>query len=657
MQQQLSLKVADQLHETLLVRGEPLDADEAARMLVASGAVPAPLCRGILAALVHHDRRFHWDHSGTGLLSLRNWEIPDPDLAEVAFVALDLETTGARPGANKITEIGAVRIEGFQEVAQFSTLVNPMRPIPPMITQITGITQEMVADAPRIEEVVPELLEFLKGAVIVAHNAPFDVGFLNYELQRLNGTKLGEGALDTLPLARALAPGLFNYKLHTVAEAMGAPGLACHRALGDARATAHVFIQLAGRLQERGVTRLGEARAFISPSSRPTLEKLCLTRDLPRAPGTYRFLDKDGQILYVGKADRLGERVRSYFVASAALSRKVRGAVRLVERIEWDETSTPLEAVVREQELILEHRPSCNLHGTRPETYAYIKAGGTGRGLALFASSRPPKWLAAGQDLEPPGGGSLIMGPFRKRSRVAAALDLLQRCYPIRRCPQRPDGRPCVRGEAGHCMAPCADDLRTRKQHDALVVELVRWLAGDTPLNRPNPVERAHELIDGLSKHKRYEEAQRLQEACEHLLCVRRSYCALSEARALSFAALWPQLVNGEVTSVRLNVVWNGRLQEPVTLQAATLERDIEAALAPLWDQATGPTVRPAKGAGAWVAVPQPDLDTLLAVRRWFLEATHTPTVVIPPRASYPTARQAVLTRLVEEARALFSAT
>lgn len=656
MQLQLSLRVADHLHETLLVRGEPLDAAEAARFLMASSSVPAPLARGILTALVSQDQRFHWDQSDTGLLSLRNWEIPDPDLAEVAFVALDLETTGARPGTSKITEIGAVRIEGFREVGQFSTLVNPMRPIPPMITQITGITQEMVADAPRIEEVVPELLEFLKGAVVVAHNAPFDVGFLNYELQRLKGTRLGEGALDTLPLARALAPGLFNYKLHTVAEAMGAPGLACHRALGDARATAHVFIQLAGRLQERGVTRLGEARAFLSPSSRPTLEKLCLTRDLPRAPGTYRFLDKDGQILYVGKADRLGERVRSYFVASAALSRKVRGAVRLVECIEWDETCTPLEAVVREQELILQHRPSCNLHGTRPETYAYIKAGGPGRGLALFASSRPPKWLAGDGGPMPPDGRSLIMGPFRKRSRLTSALDLLQRCYPIRRCPQRPDGRPCVRGEAGHCLGPCADDPRVRKQHDALVVDLVSWLAGDSPPDRPDPVEHAQEVMHGLSRQKRYEEAQRLQEGCEHLLSVRRSYCALSEARDLSFAALWPQTSNGDGPWVRLNLVRHGRLQEPVTLHPATLERDISATLTPLWGQEDERVGRQSKGGPAWVAVPQRELDTLLAVRRWFLETGHAPTVVIPQRVSDPTARQAVLTRLVEEARALFSA-
>ena len=192
MQLQLSLNVADRLHETLLVRGEPLDAVEAARLLIASPEAPAALCREILSTLVAHDRRFCWGSGPAPQLSLRQWEAPDPHLADVSFVALDLETTGARAGIAKITEVGAVRIEGLREVGHFSTLVNPLRPIPPMITHLTGITQEMVVGAPRIEEVIPELLQFLEGAVVIAHNASFDVGFLNYELQRLKGRRLGE---------------------------------------------------------------------------------------------------------------------------------------------------------------------------------------------------------------------------------------------------------------------------------------------------------------------------------------------------------------------------------------------------------------------------------------------------------------------------------
>jgi DNA polymerase III epsilon subunit-like protein len=129
MQLQLSLAVADRLHETLLVRGEPLDAIEAARLMLASPSAPEPICRLVLDALMRQDQRF-CPGTANDLLSLQHWEIPDPDLADVPFVALDLETTGARPGTGKITEIGAVRIEGFRVVASFRTLVNPQRPIP-----------------------------------------------------------------------------------------------------------------------------------------------------------------------------------------------------------------------------------------------------------------------------------------------------------------------------------------------------------------------------------------------------------------------------------------------------------------------------------------------------------------------------------------------
>ena len=244
---------------------------------------------------------------------------------------------------------------------------------------------------PASKQLIPELLDFLEGAVIVAHNASFDVGFLNYELQRLKGRRLGEGAIDTLPLSRLLAPGLPNYRLGTVAEALGAPVAACHRALADAQAAGHVFITLAGRLQERGVTRLNETRAFLSPSSRTAIDKLRLTRDVPRTPGAYRFMDRQGTVLYVGKADRLRERVRSYFVPGAGHTRKLRQAIHLVEQIDWDETHTPLEAVVREQELILEHRPPCNVQGSRPENYMYLKASNNGPGLSLTVSSRQPR--------------------------------------------------------------------------------------------------------------------------------------------------------------------------------------------------------------------------------------------------------------------------
>lgn len=679
MQLQLSLNVADRLHETLLVRGEPLDAVEAARLLIASPEAPAALCREILSTLVAHDRRFCWGSGPAPQLSLRQWEAPDPHLADVSFVALDLETTGARAGIAKITEVGAVRIEGLREVGHFSTLVNPLRPIPPMITHLTGITQEMVVGAPRIEEVIPELLQFLEGAVVIAHNASFDVGFLNYELQRLKGRRLGEGAVDTLPLARALAPGLPNYRLHTVAEALDAPVTACHRALADAQAVAHVFVTLAGRLEGQGVTRLSELRAYRSRSSRLATDKLHLTRDLPQSPGTYRFVDKDGCVIYVGKADRLAEGVRSHFVAGGQYTRKVRQAARLVERIDWDEDYTPLEAVVYEHRLLLKHRPSHNPHGTRPETYAYIKVGRSRAGLGLSMSSRAPRWL---DSEERPTGSSglrsprapLLMGPFRGRTRLRAALDLLQRCYPIRRCPQRVEGRPCARADRKRCLVPCSGDPAAQREHDALVLQIVDWLAGRTDTSLPDPLELADGVIKSLSRQRRHEEARRVKEACGHLQSICRSYTLLVEARGLRFAALWPHMGNGDSPAIRLNLIWDGMLQDPVWLHPARLEEEIQAAL----DRATqdGQGMQPSgatisggsqsPGAGgpgsgtftagaSLVAVPQKDLDLLLAVRRWYCETDYTLKTLLPgPEAGTDEWEQARIC-LANKARALLT--
>jgi len=646
MQLQLSLAVADRLHETLLVRGEPLDAVEAVRLLLASPAAPEPICREVLAALVLHDQRFCPGTAGD-LLSLKHWENPDPDLADVPFVALDLETTGSRPGTSKITEIGAVRLEGFREVGRFHTLVNPQRPIPPMITHITGITQEMVADAPRIEQVVPDLLEFLQGAVIVAHNAAFDVGFLNYELQRLKGRRLGEGAIDTLPLARLLAPGLPNYRLRTVAEALGAPVTACHRALADAQAAGHVFVTLAGRLQERGITRLGETRAFLSPTSRSAIDKLCLTRDVPRCPGTYRFVDKQGAVLYVGKADRLRERVRSYFMPSGGHARKVRQAVHLVERIDWDESFTPLEAVVREQELILEHKPPCNVQGSRPENYTYLKVGGAGAGLTLTMTTRQPRWLGADEHGLQPPRSPLIIGPFRGRARMGQALDLLHRCYPIRRCPRGTVTRPCVRLECGDCLAPCAGERPVVEEHDALVTGILDWLGAQAETGFAEPAERAEELVYSLSRQRRFEEAQRVREATDHLLSVRRSCQSLAEALSLRFAALWPAIGDDGTAALRLNVVWDGRLREAVSVPSSRVAEEIEKRLHALW--ATRSTAW-AWGSDTSMAVAQKDLDALLAVRHWYRENRAASLVVLPGSEAGLEEREQAKRRLLAEA-------
>jgi len=490
-----------------------------------------------------------------------------------------------------------VRIEGLRQVATFETLVNPQRSIPPMIVQITGITPSMLVGAPRIEEVMPHFLDFLDGAVVVAHNALFDLSFLNYELGRLRGRRLGGGAIDTVPLSRSAVPGLPNYKLGTVADALGSTVAANHRALADAQATAHVFLTCVGRLQERGITRLDELRSYVDPGHKRDRYKLALTRDIPREPGAYLFRDAEGTVMYVGKADRLRDRVRSYFLTNAGHSRKVRQAVRRLQHVDFETTTTPLRAVVREQELILEHRPSCNVFGRRPETYCYLKLGGRGAGLRLYASDRPG-----------PLGAPTIVGPFRGRARVRSALELLGRLYPIRRCRGvRVDG-PCLFGQTERCMSPCDRDTTRRAEHDKLVVSLLAWLTGGPAPALGDPLELARALVERLASQQRYEEAQAVREALDDLDTLRRSYRALAEARTLRAAVMWPGGADHGRRTVHLDLVWSGSLRASGRLDRTNAETEIERMLGAL-PEPENPDTR--------IAVPQEQLDLLLAVRRW----------------------------------------
>jgi DNA polymerase-3 subunit epsilon len=659
VQLQLSLTLADDLYDLLLMSGEPVDFLDAARRLLALKETPEALCRQVMDTLASDDRRFCWSSPTT--LGLSDWKLADPDLADVAFVVVDLETTGTRAGLSKITEIGAVRIEGLREVATFETLVNPHRSIPPKVIEITGITPSMLVGAPRIEQVMPHFLDFLDGAVIVAHNAPFDLGFLNYELSRLRGRRLGEGAIDTVPLARCAAPGLPNYRLGTVADALGSRVAANHRALADALATAHVFLTCVGRLQERNITRLNELRSFVDPGHKRDKHKLALTRDIPRVPGAYVFRDGEGNVLYVGKADRLRDRVSSYFLSSANHSRKVRQAVRRMQRVDYEVTETPLRAVVREQELILEHRPPCNVLGRRPENYCYVKLGGRGNGLRLYASDRPGDLASGGVTCE------TMIGPFRGRSRVQGAIALLQKTYPIRQCRGvRRDG-PCVYGQTESCLAPCNPDPALRGEHDELVRSLLAWLTGGSAPALGDPFERARAIRTKLAAGQRYEDAQEVHEALESLATLRRSYQALTEAVGLRTAVIWPLPGDDGARTAQLDLVWRGHLRASARLDAGTASLEIGRILRTLpasVEQAAGNGAgsspsgngRDRDGTSGGLAVRQEELDLLMAVRRWIREAPPASVVHFPEGDSHDESLEMWRQELVALARHLLHA-
>jgi DNA polymerase-3 subunit epsilon len=214
--------------------------------------------------------------AGTRLRHPRTPGMRRRPLGTLDFVVVDVETTGWSPDADGITEIGAVRVSGGQVRAEFAALVNPGRPIPPDIVELTGITDAMVALAPPVSAVLPGFLDFAAGAVLTAHNAPFDVGFLSAACAGTGRRWPAPPVLDTVALARLLLTGdeVPNRKLATLADFFGAPALPRHRALADARATAAVLAALLGRLPAVGVRTLAQLNAAERAAAREAASPL-----------------------------------------------------------------------------------------------------------------------------------------------------------------------------------------------------------------------------------------------------------------------------------------------------------------------------------------------------------------------------------------------
>jgi DNA polymerase-3 subunit alpha (Gram-positive type) len=184
-------------------------------------------------------------------------------LLETDFVVFDLETTGAKAPPCRVTEIGAFRVRRGQVAEQFHTLVNPEMPIPAFITALTGISEEMVKNAPIFSEVVDDFLKFVGDSVLVAHNAGFDMRFLNHEIGLVYGEyRVVNPCLCTVQLSRKLLPQIENHKLKTVAEYYSISLVNHHRASDDARATAEIFINLLEMLSLSGVQDIASIKKF-----------------------------------------------------------------------------------------------------------------------------------------------------------------------------------------------------------------------------------------------------------------------------------------------------------------------------------------------------------------------------------------------------------
>lgn len=457
-------------------------------------------------------------------------------LHDTTFCVVDLETTGGSPSrGSQITEIGAVLVRGGEVLGEFQSLVNPDTEISAFITVLTGITNQMVVEAPRIAAVLPSFLEFARGAVLVAHNAPFDVGFLKHAARDLELPWPGFDVLDTAVIARhALTRDeVPNVKLATLAARFGATTTPNHRALSDARATVDVLHALFERLGSLGVSTVEEVAGFTSKVTPEQRRK----RHLPDQPGVYLFRDQRDDVLYVGTSRSLRTRVRSYFTRSESRTR-MGEMVALAQRVESIVCATALEAQVRELRLIARHRPPYNRRSKFPEKVSWIKL------------TREP-WPRLSVVRQVIDDDADYIGPFGRRAAAEAALEALHDTFRIRQCTTRmartPRGTACVLAEMGRCLSPC--DGSVDADAYALEVEQVRLaLTADS-----HHVVRSVEvrMLD-LATHQRYEEAARWRDRLTGLLRASVRTQRLQELTGLpELVAAAPHPDGWEIHSVR----------------------------------------------------------------------------------------------------------
>jgi DNA polymerase III subunit epsilon len=427
-------------------------------------------------------------------------------LSQVTFCVVDLETTGGAD-TDSITEFGAVKVCGGELQGEFQTLVNPRTHIPPLIAVLTGITNSMVADAPVLAAILPAFLAFADNTVLVAHNAPFDLGFLRRACVELGYRPPRWPVLDTAALARQilLSDEVSDCRLATLARHFHATVTPNHRALTDARATVDVLHGLIERVGNLGVHTIEDLQEFARRVSPQRRAKRTWAADLPQEPGVYLFVaehDQTRHVLYVGKSRNIRKRVRSYFTAAEKRAR-IDEMVRLSTGVEAVPCQTGLQAEVVELRLIAHHAPRYNRRSKFPERTQWIK-------ITQEAYPRLSIVRSVRDD------GATYFGPFHRRQGCEDVIFAIYDGFPIRQCtPRLSASTPtpaCALADMGRCCAPC-DGTMSRDGYADVVEQVRSALSTDV---RP-AVSALRKRLSRLIDQQRFEEAATIRRRLETL--------------------------------------------------------------------------------------------------------------------------------------------
>ena len=456
--------------------GGSVHEDALVRHVFDNSGAPAiwrPLLRNVLA-----------DEAQTVTLANEHWTlIREPSKSGMQildeFVAVDVETTGLRPLNQRMIEIALLRYREGQLVERFETLLNPGREIPAFITTLTSIRNEDVEFAPEFGSVADHILDFIGDSLLIGHNVRFDISFMNAELKRAKREQLVNERLDTLTLAVRYLNNLRKPNLDRVASVLGIGPRSAHRAGGDAKITAEIAVRLVDIAVRCGVTSIDGLKAGATPArhrprddvgrARSLMDRSWL-KQIPRKPGVYIMLNHHDEVIYIGKAKNLHERLASYYSQPLGYTRKMDGLIEAMARVETEVTGSELQALILESQLIHRHQPRYNTAMRSSEHYPYIRVD-IGNPWPRVSLSRQRK-----------DDGARYYGPYRSSGGARKTVEVINSVASLRTCTRtfktpRSYGNPCLRLDLDKCLGPCVGQT-IRDRYQGRVSEVLDFLDG-----------------------------------------------------------------------------------------------------------------------------------------------------------------------------------
>lgn len=486
------------------------------------------LWRPLLRSVLQGDERVVFRADGFWALAGLQAEPAGPSLLN-AFVAIDVETTGLRPLKQRVIEVALYRYQDGHLVERFETLINPERPIPAFISNLTTITNVHVEDAPRFADIAATLKEFIGDALLVGHNVAFDVSFINAELKRSDYAQLVNERLDTMGLSMRLLPGVRKASLDRVATAVGLSPRKIHRAGRDAELTAEVALRLVDEAVRQGVSSLDDLKVASTivrrrprdnvGRGRAVMDRAWLA-DVPKRPGVYLMRDQLGHVIYVGKAKNLRDRVSSYYSQPLGYTRKMDGLLESMVRIDTEVVGSELQALILESQLIRRFQPRYNTAMRSFEHYPYIK---------IDATNPWPRITLAKVRKD---DGARYFGPYRSASSARRTVDVINSAVPLRTCTRsfksaRSYGKPCIRLDLGKCLGPCVGQTM-RDEYQAMVHDVIDFLEGKDQGLR----ERLWTELEAAAARLDFERASKLRKDLRSALALIAEQARLRSAEA-----------------------------------------------------------------------------------------------------------------------------